>query len=96
MNYTRFGLFAAAAVATLASAPAAYAICTNRWADVTITCPRPVPYTGPMTLTDTSRNLPVTSPAGGLYKNYGWGYDVRVYRYGNGTGYQKFWWEEDD
>ncbi|MDJ0631233.1 MAG: hypothetical protein QNJ44_23465 [Rhodobacter sp.] len=94
MNYARPGFLAAIAVSILASAPAAHAICTNKWADVTITCPRPVPYTGPKTLTDTSRNLPVTSPAGGLYKNYGWGYDVRVYRYGNGTGYQPFFWED--
>lgn len=96
MNYTRFGLAAAAVAASFAAAPSAQAFCTNKWADVTILCPHPVPYTGPKTLTATSRNLPVTSPQGGLYKNYGWGYDVRVYRHGNGTGYQDFFWEKKE
>ncbi|MDJ0824717.1 MAG: hypothetical protein QNJ16_04370 [Rhodobacter sp.] len=94
MTNARFGVAAAVAVAVLGAAPAAHAFCTDKWADVTILCPKPVPYQGKKTLTETSRNLPV-SPGPGLYRNYGWGYDVRVYAYGNGTGYQNFWWEED-
>ncbi|MDF0600119.1 hypothetical protein P1J78_05190 [Psychromarinibacter sp. C21-152] len=85
-------LLAAAAVMA-ASATAANAICTNRWADVTITCPNPVPYTGPKTLTPTSRNMPTVGTPG-LYRNWGNGYDVRVYLHSNGTGYQDFHWQK--
>ena len=94
MRYARFGLPAAIALAVMASANTAQAICSNKWADVTITCPNPVPYTGPKTLTETSRNLPTVGTPG-LYKNWGNGYDVRVYLYKNGTGYQPFHWQEN-
>jgi len=93
MNYTRFGAVALLSLSAAVTASSAHAICTNKWADVTLTCPRPVPYTGPKTLTDTSRNLPTVGTPG-LYKNYGNGYDVRVYLHGNGTGYQKFPWQK--
>ena len=93
MNYTRFGAVAAVAIAAISAGSSAHAICTNKWADVTITCPKPVPYTGPKTLTETSRNLPTVGTPG-LYKNWGNGYDVRVYRFKNGTGFQKFRWQD--
>ncbi len=93
MRYARFGLPTAFAVALLALANTAQATCTNKYADVTIFCPNPVPYTGARTYTSTSRNLPTVGTPG-LYKNWGNGYDVRVYRYKNGTGYQPFHWQE--
>ena len=60
---------------------------------MTITCPQPVPYTGPKTLTPTSRHMPTVGTPG-LYRNYNNnGYDVRVYLYQNGTGHQPFHWQ---
>ena len=94
MRYARFGLPAAVMLAVMASANTAQAICSNNWADVTITCPNPVPFTVPKILTETSRNLPTVGTPG-LYKNWGNGYDVRVYLYKNGTGHQPFHWQED-
>ena len=94
MRSTRFRLLAAAAFAVLGTANSAQAICSNNWADVTITCPQPKPFTGPKHLTDTSRNMPTVGTPG-LYKNWGNGYDVRVYLGGNGTGGQKFHWQEN-
>ncbi len=77
---------AAACIATPAEA-----FCSRSTADVTILCPHPVPYPGPKHLTPTSRNM-ATVGTPGLYKNWGNGYDVRVYLGGNGTGYQEFDW----
>ncbi len=93
MTHARLGLAALAGLAVLASATTAQAFCTNRTADIWILCPNPVPYTGKKTLTETSRNLPTVGTPG-LYKNWGNGYDVRVYLHGNGTGYQEFHWAE--
>ncbi|MCP3969084.1 MAG: hypothetical protein GY717_01935 [Rhodobacteraceae bacterium] len=88
-------LFAATVVSAIAITTGAQAFCTNKWADVTILCPYPVPYTGPKTLTATSANMPTVGTPG-LYKNWGNGYDVRVYLHGNGTGYQDFHWNLDN
>ena len=89
--HTKSGLFAAAIASLLLSANTAHALCTDRWADVTILCPTPVPYTGPKKLTPTSRSMPTVGTPG-LYHNYGNGYDVQVYLGHNGTGYQDFNW----
>ncbi|MDJ0639796.1 MAG: hypothetical protein QNJ20_13245 [Paracoccaceae bacterium] len=94
MGYSRFGLPAAIALAVMGTTDTAQAVCSNSYADVTITCPNPVPYSGARTLTPTSRNLPTVGTPG-LYKNWGNGYDVRVYLYKNGTGFQPFHWEVD-
>lgn len=94
MTYFRLSLFSVTAAATMAFAPAAQAFCSNNWADVTILCPNPVPFTGPKKLTPTSRHLP-TKGKPGIYKNYTNAGDVRVYLGGNGTGYQDFHWEKN-
>ena len=95
MFTTRLGAALLAAGAIIASTTGAHAICTNKWADVTITCPTPVPYTGEKTLTATSANVPTVGTPG-LYKNWGNGYDVRVYLHQNGTGYQEFHWAQSN
>ena len=93
MKYAKYGVAALFSVSAMMTGTTAHAICSNNWADVTITCPKPVPFTGPKKLTDTSRNLPTVGTPG-TYKNYGNGYDVKVYLHGNGTGHQKFYWQE--
>ena len=94
MRSTRFRILAVAAVAVITAGSTAQAFCSNNWADVTKTCPKSKPFTGPKHLTETSRNLPTVGTPG-LYKNWGNGYDVRVYLGGNGTGGQKFHWQEN-
>ncbi|WP_152912396.1 hypothetical protein [Candidatus Rhodobacter oscarellae] len=89
----KFGLVLATGVAFFASAHTAHAFCTDSRADVSILCPKPVPFRGKKDLTETSRNLPTVGTPG-VYKNYGNGYDVRVYLYQNGTGHQPFHWEK--
>lgn len=81
---------AAAAFFAVLGAGAAQAVCSDAWADVTITCPNPVPYTGYRILTPTSRNLPTVGTPG-YYPQYGQG-GVNVYLHSNGTGYQDFNW----
>ncbi len=93
MQFTKLGILPAIVVASFATVTPAHATCTNKYADVTITCPNPVPYTGARLYTPTSRNLPTVGTPG-LYKNWGNGYDVRVYLYKNGTGYQEFPWAQ--
>ena len=93
MITARTRIFAATVVSAIAMTTSAQALCTNKWADVTVTCPKPVPYTGPKKLTETSANMPTVGTPG-LYKNWGNGYDVRVYLYQNGTGYQEFPWAQ--
>ena len=93
MIYTKLGVIVAVGIFSLALATGAQAFCSNKWADVTILCPQPVPYTGPKKLTETSRNLPTVGTPG-LYKNWGNGYNVRVYLHKNGTGYQEFPWQK--
>ncbi len=83
---------AVAALALAGATSAAQATCNNRWADVTSLCPNPLPYTGPRTLTETSRNMPTVGTPG-TYTGYGNG-PVTVYRSGNGTGYQDFQWAQ--
>ena len=95
MQSTRFRILAAAVAVVLASGSIAQAFCSNNWADVTKTCPKTKPFTGPKHLTETSRNLPTVGTPG-LYKNWGNGYDVRVYLGGNGTGGQKFHWQQNN
>lgn len=91
MKRAKLGSIAIMAATFLASASAANAFCSPNWADVTKLCPQPVPYPGPKHLTPTSRNMPTVGTPG-LYKNWGNGYDVRVYQYQNGTGRQQFMW----
>lgn len=86
-------LFIAMVVSMAATTTNAQVLCTPARADVTALCPQPVPYPGPKTLTPTSQNMPTVGTPG-LYKNYGSGYDVRVYLGGNGTGYQNFIWQK--
>ena len=56
-------------------------------------CDDHLPEPGAQTLTPTSRNLPTVGTPG-IYRNWGNGYDVRVYLYENGTGYQPFPWQQ--
>lgn len=91
MKISTFGATALLATLILGYATTANAICSPAWADVTSTCPQPVPYPGPKYLTPTSRNMPTVGTPG-LYKNWGNGYDVRVYMSQNGTGQQQFQW----
>ena len=91
MVFTKPVFCAAIFVSNLMVVTGAQAFCTDKWADVTIICPQPMPYKGAVELTDTSRNL-ATVGTPGLYKNRGRGYDVRVYLHGHGTGYQEFNW----
>ena len=91
MLHTKLGFAAVLAASILAMSSSAQAFCSPNWADVTILCPSPVPYAGKKTLTDTSRDMPTVGKPG-LYKNYGSGYDVRVYLSKNGTRYQEFPW----
>lgn len=94
MDYARLGLTAAAVVASLAMTTGAQAFCSNNWADVTVGCPNPVPYTGPKTLTDTSRNMPTVGPAPGTIVQWG----NTTVRYVKGTsreaGQQPFYWQQ--
>jgi len=94
MKHSIYGFSCALVVSILAMTTSAQASCTPKWADVTIFCPAPVPYPGPKKLTDTSRNMPTVGTPG-LYRNWGSGYDVRVYLGHHGTGYQAFWWEKN-
>lgn len=93
MGNTKLRNLIAATAAVLATTTGAQAFCSNNWADVSITCPKPVPFTGPKKLTDTSRNM-ATVGKPGLYKNWGNGYDVQVYLHTNGTGHQNFHWQK--
>ncbi len=85
---------AAAAALAVSFTGAANADCSNAWADVTVTCPVPGPYTGYRIITPTTRNMP-TIGTPGHYPQYGppGGGGVDVYLYGNGTGYQDFHWQ---
>ncbi len=94
MFTTRLGAIAAASFTILASTTGAQAICSNNWADVSLTCPQPVPFTGPKHLTDTSRNLPTVGQAA-TYQNWNnLGYDVKVVLHGQGSGHQPFHWQK--
>ncbi len=91
MDFTRLAMGLVVGATALGIATTAHAFCTPQRADVTITCPKPVPYPGPKYLTPTSRHMPTVGTPG-LYRNWGNGYDVRVYLYQHGTGYQDFQW----
>lgn len=91
MNISRLAMTCALAAGVAGFATTAEAFCTDSRADVRTLCPHPVPYSGPKRLTPTSRGMPTVGTPG-LYKNWGNGYDVRVYLGRNGTGYQDFPW----
>ena len=93
MVHAKSGLVIAMVVFVTATATNAQVLCSAKRADISALCPQPVPYTGPKKLTPTSRNMPTVGTPG-LYKNYGSGYDVRVFLGHNGTGYQNFSWQE--
>lgn len=92
MIFSKSGRVLAAAL-LLAGTTSTASACGNAWSDVTILCPYPAPWTGPKTLTPTSRHMPTVGTPG-TYRNWGNGYDVKVYLHGNDTGYQPFHWQK--
>lgn len=93
MVHAKSRVFIALVVSMAATTTNAQLFCSPKWADVSMLCPQPVPYPGPKDLTPAAQQMPTVGTPG-LYKNYGSGYDVRVYLGKNGTGYQKFRWQK--